>query len=166
MKNLLYIFLAIGIFFTSCEEEDDPFNPTSSFSCKIDGAQLSDTHPLGEIITDKPIYNGGLRIKGVSNLSVKVMNEITIEIGDANNKFRDNFDVGIDYDIATFGKGMVVEGIDTSVTILSSASGNILFSNISANKVSGTFNFEAVNIENPLLPKVVVTEGSFTDIGY
>ena len=59
MKNLLYIFLVFGILFSSCEEEtDDPFNPTSSFSCLIDGVQLNGATVTADIVADSnnPFY--------------------------------------------------------------------------------------------------------------
>ena len=63
MKNLLYIFLIFGILL-SCSEEEDPSSPTSSksFSCKIDGEQLSDLFPLALVITTNPALNGALVI--------------------------------------------------------------------------------------------------------
>ena len=100
MKNLLYIFLVFGILFSSCEEEtDDPFNPTSSFSCKIDGVQLSDSSPIGRIIT-QGTYIGGLEISGTSNLpNARVMNTLYITVKDFSNVAEnDTLDLGLPAD--------------------------------------------------------------------
>ena len=165
MKKLFYLLFACSFLFISCEEEEDPFSPTSSFRCKIDGEQLSDSAPSAKIITTSSVYNGALEIKGVSNLGAIVMNEVTIIIGNAQNTFKDNFETATDYDISTFGHGTVWRGSDIYITILGSYTGTINFSKITANKVSGTFNFEALNTYNSAT-QVVVTEGTFTDISY
>ena len=68
MKKLFYLLFAFSFFFLSCEEENDPFNPTSSFSCKVDGIQLSDSDPNGRMITNNSAYNGALEFSGTSHL--------------------------------------------------------------------------------------------------
>ena len=81
MKKLFYLFLSFGLLFSSCAEEEDSFLPSSSFSCMIDGVQLSDSSPIGEIITTNPALNGALEISGVSNLKDgMVMNNVYIII--------------------------------------------------------------------------------------
>ena len=86
MKNLLYIFLVFGILFSSCEEEtDNPLDSTSIFSCKVDGVQLSDSSPIGRIITEG-VYIGGLEISGTSSLpGARVMNTLYITVEDFSN---------------------------------------------------------------------------------
>jgi len=161
MKNLLYIFLVFGILFSSCEEEtDDPFNPTSSFSCLIDGVQLSDSSPMGRIIT-QGAYIGGLEISGTSNLKDgKVMNTLYITIQDFSNVAENtNLTLRLPGD----GKAIVFIGIDEYITDSPPYTGIISFSKITANKVSGTFSFDA-HFETA--GACSVTEGSFSDVYY
>ena len=162
MKNLLYIFLVFGILFSSCEEEtDDPFNPTASFSCKINGVQLSDSSPMGRIIT-QGTYIGGLEISGTSNLpNARVMNTLYITVKNFSNVAENtNLTLGLPAD----GFAIVNIGIDEYITDgTPGASGEISFSKITANKVSGTFSFKGhLNGE----PFCTVTEGSFSDVSY
>ena len=148
MKNLLYIFLVFGILFSSCEEEtDDPFNSNSSFSCKVDGVQLIDPSPLGSIdpvniINGQPTpYFGALEISGFSNLpGARVMNILWITVNDFSNVAENtNLTLGLPGD----GKAIVLIGIDEYMTDgTPGASGEISFSKITANKVSGTFSFK------------------------
>ena len=63
MKKLFYLLFACSFLFISCEEEEDPFSPSSSFRCKIDGEQLSDSSPSANIITTNPALNGALEIE-------------------------------------------------------------------------------------------------------
>ena len=168
MKNLLYIFLVFGILFSSCEEEtDDTFNSTSSFRCKIDGAQLNDSDPQAQIITTNPALNGALEISATSNLpGARVMNTVTITIGSAQNTFKDNFLTDIDYILGSSNSGHVWQGADIFATSVPNFTGTARFSKITANKVSGTFSFEALNTDPTIFTKVVVTQGSFTDVSY
>jgi len=163
MKNLLYIFLVFGILFSSCEEEtDDPFNPTSSFSCKIDGVQLSDSSPLGVIISEEIIngqqnpYFQSLEISATSNLpNGRVMNILWITVKDFSNIAENtNLTLGLPGD----GKAIVLIGIDEYITDgIPWAIGEISFSKITANKVSGTFSFKGQMVQEVfvLLQKVV-----------
>ena len=168
MKKLFYLLFAFSFFFLSCEEEDDPFNPTASFSCKIDGIQLSDSSPTGHIITTNPVLNGALEISATSNLpGAKVMNTVTITIGSAQNTFKDNFLTDIDYILDSSGSsGQVWQGADIFATSVPNFTGILSFSQITANKVSGTFNFEALNIDPNISTKVTVIEGNFSDVSY
>jgi len=169
MKKLLYVFLSFGILFSSCEEEiDDPFNPTSSFSCKIasppcsDGDQLVDSSPIGRIIT-QGAYIGGLEISGTSNLpNARVMNTLYITVKDFSNVVENtNLTLGLPGD----GKAIVLIGIDEYITDgTPGAIGEISFSKITANKVSGTFSFEGHL--NGTGGVCTVTEGSFSDVSY
>ena len=171
MKNLLYIFLVFGILFSSCEEEtDDPFNQTSSspsFSCKIDGIQLSDHYPSAMIISTNPALNGALEISGTANLpGGRVMNTVTITVGSAQNTFKDNFLIDFDYILGTSNSGQIWQAADIFVTSYPNFAGTMRFSKITANKLSGTFSFEALNTDPTIFTKVVVTQGSFTDVSY
>tara|TARA_B100000809_G_C14781720_1_gene403225 strand:- start:58 stop:543 length:486 start_codon:yes stop_codon:yes gene_type:complete len=161
MKNLLYIFLVFGILFSSCEEEtDDPFNSTSSFSCMIDGVQLSDPEPIGRIIT-QGTYIGGLEISGTSNLpNARVMNTLYITVKDFSNVAENtNLTLGLPAD----GFAIINIGIDEYITDSPPYIGIINFSKITANKVSGTFSFDAHFGTAGVCP---VTEGSFSDVNY
>jgi hypothetical protein len=160
MKNLLYIFLVFGILFSSCEEEtDDPFNPTSSFSCLIDGVQLNGATVTADIVADSnnPFY-GYLDIIGSSDLKGdKLMNTVTIRIANFSSASPNNINSGL---------GVVWQGIDIyQTTGASPFIFEVIFTEIS-NKVSGTFSFEALNIDPNENTKVKVTEGSFSDVYY
>ena len=158
MKKLFYLLFACSFLFISCEEEEDPFSPSSSFRCKIDGEQLSDSSPSANIITTNPALNGALEIKGVSNLGATVMNEVVLIVFNFSS-VSENTPVYL-----STGAGKVWKGADEYVTLDPNFIGTLQFSKITANKVSGTFNFDAYNSENST--QVVVTEGSFTNISY
>ena len=163
MKKLLYVFLSFGIFFSSCEEEtDNPLNPTSSFSCKIDGVQLSDLSPIGIILTTHPTLNGALEISATSNLpGARVMNTLYITVKDFSTvAVNTNLTLGLPGD----GKAIVLVGIDEYITDgTPGANGEISFSKKTANKVSGTFSFDA---HFGTAGACFVTEGSFSDVYY
>jgi len=167
MKKLFYLFLSFGLLFSSCAEEEDPFSPSSSFSCVIDGAQLNDSSPHSQIITTKPALNGALEISATSNLpGARVMNTVTITIGSAQNTFKDNFLTDIDYILGSSNSGHVWQGADIFATSVPNFTGTARFSKITANKVSGTFSFEALNTDPIDASNVSVTQGSFTDVSY
>ena len=153
MKKLFYLLFACSFLFISCEEEEDPFSPSSSFRCKIDGEQLSDSSPSANIITTNPALNGALEIEGVSNLGEVVL--IVFNFSSVS----ENTPVYL-----STGAGKVWKGADEYVTLDPNFIGTLQFSKITANKVSVTFNFVAYNSENST--QVVVTEGSFTNISY
>mgnify|MGYP007063708506 FL=1 len=163
MKKLFYLLFAFSFFFLSCEEEtEDPFNPTSSFSCKIDGIQLSDSDPSGHIITNNPALNGALEISATSNLkNGDVMNTVYLTIYNFSSVTENSTIL-----IGTNGSGQVWQAADVYSTEIPNFTGTLLFSEITANKVSGTFSFEALNIDPNISTKVTVTEGSFSDVNY
>lgn len=161
MKNFLYIFLVAGILLSSCaeEEDEDPFTPNSSFSCQIDGEQLSDAAPTAEILTTNPAINGALEIVASSNLpNGRVMNTIILTIYNFSSISEGNYDLGF------FGQGKLWKGADEFVTMQPSFNGIITFSKITSNKVSGTFSFQGYNSDNNT--SVSVTEGSFSNVSY
>jgi hypothetical protein len=159
MKNLFYLLFAFSFFFLSCEEEDGPFNPTASFSCKIDGIQLSDSSPNGHIITTNPALNGALQISGGSNLKDgNEMNTVDIIIYDFSS-VSENATINL----GSAGRGKVWQGIDEYITDSPPYIGIINFSKITANKVSGTFSFDA---HFGTAGACSVTEGSFSDVSY
>ena len=160
MKNLLYIFLSFSILFLSCTEEEDPFLPTSSFRCKIDGEQLSDSSPSAHIVTTNPALNGALEISATSNLKNCPMNTVYLTAYNFSTVTENTtLYLGIS------GSGQVWQAADIYATAVPNFTGTLQFSKITANKVSGTFNFEALNTDNNTT-QVVVTEGVFTDISY
>ena len=161
MKNLLYILLVAGILFSSCsEEEDSPFSPTSSFICKIDGEQLSDSSPSAQILTTNPAINGALEIVAASNLpNGRVMNTVTLTIYNFSS-IVENTPVFL----GLSGKGELWKGVGVWQTSEPNFTGTISFSKITSNKVSGTFSFEARNADNNT--SVSVTEGVFTAVSY
>ena len=163
MKNLLYIFLVFGILFSSCEEEtDDPFNSTSSFRCKIDGAQLNDSDPQAQIITTNPALNGALEISATSNLpGARVMNTVYLTIYNFSS-VTENTSISL----GSSGSGQVWQGADIFATAVPNFTGSLIFSKITANKVSGTFSFEALHEDINNSTTVEVTEGYFTTVGY
>ena len=163
MKNLLYIFLVFGILLSSCDEEEgNPFSPTSTFSCMIDGVQLSDSSPIGVILTTNPALNGALEISGVSNLKDgMVMNNVYITIYNF-----DSVTENTTLSLGSSGSGVVSKNTYVFSTSSPNFTGTARFSKITANKVSGTFSFEALNTDPTIFTKVVVTQGSFTDVSY
>ncbi len=161
MKNFLYIFLVAGILLSSCsEEEDSPFSPTSSFICKIDGEQLSDSSPSAQILTTNPAVNGALEIVAASNLpNGRVMNTVTLTIYNFSSIVENTPVV-----LGLSGKGELWKGVGVWQTSASNFPGTISFSEITSNKVSGTFTFEGYNSDNTT--SVSVTEGAFSNVSY
>ena len=167
MKKLFYLLFACSFIFISCEEEEDPFSSTSSFRCKIDGEQLSDSAPSAHIITSNNL-NGALEISASSNLisassnlkNGDVMNTVYLTIYNFSSVSENTT-----LSLGSSGSGQVWQGADIYATAVPNFTGTLQFSKITANKVSGTFNFEALNTDNSAT-QVVVTEGTFTDISY
>ena len=169
MKNLLYIFLVAGILLSSCAEEegDDPFTPTSAISltCQIDGEQLSDAAPNAEILTTNPALNGALEIIASSNLpNGRVMNTITLTIYNFSSISENTPIYFASPTHGSQGQGKLWKGADEWITMQPLATGEISFSKITSNKVSGTFSFEAYNADNST--SVSVTEGTFSNVSY
>jgi len=137
------------------------FNPTASFSCKIDGIQLSDSSPIGHIITTNPALNGVLEISGTSNLpNGRVMNTVYLTIYNFSSVTENtNLTLGFPAD----GFAIVNIGIDEYITDSPPYIGIINFSKITSNKVSGTFTFDA---HFGTAGACSVTEGSFSDVSY
>ncbi|MBC8266784.1 MAG: hypothetical protein H8E84_07440 [Flavobacteriales bacterium] len=162
MKKIFYLLFVCSFLFTSCEEDvDDPFSPSSSFICKIDGVQLSDSAPITNIITTNPALNGALEIIATSNLKDgTVMNTVNVTVYDFSSVTENTT-----LSLGSSGSGAVWKGADTYVTSIPNFTGTVSFSKITANKVSGTFSFEALNTDNSAT-KVVVSEGAFTDVSY
>ena len=160
MKNLLYIFLVAGILLSSCAEEEDPFTPTSSFRCQIDGEQLSDEEPKAEILTTNPALIDALEIVATRDLpNGRVMNTITLTIYNFSS-ISENTTVHLGLQ----GQGKLWKGADEWITIDPAFTGTISFSKITSNKVSGTFTFEGYNSDNTT--SVSVTEGAFSNVSY
>ncbi|MEE2700058.1 MAG: hypothetical protein VYD71_01680 [Bacteroidota bacterium] len=162
MKNLLYIFLVAGFLFSACEEEGNPLSPTptQSFTCKIDGEQLSDSSPSAEILTTNPAINGALEIVAASNLpNGRIMNAITLTIYNFSS-ITQNTPVFL----GLSGQGELQKGIGFWQTSEPNFTGTITFSKITSNKVSGTFSFEARNSDDNT--SVSVTEGTFSNVNY
>ena len=162
MKNFLYIFLVAGILLSSCAEEegDDPFTPTSSFICQIDGEQLSDAAPTAEILTTNPAINGALEIIASSNLpNGRVMNTITLTIYNFS-----SISENTTLYLGSQGQGKLWKGADEWITMDPLFTGTISFSKITSNKVSGNFTFEGYNSDNNT--SVSVTEGTFSNVSY
>ena len=162
MKNLFYLLFAFSFFFLSCEEEDDPFNPTASFSCKIDGIQLSDSSPTGHIITTNPALNGALEISASSNLKDgDVMNTVYLTIYDFSHVSENTT-----LNLGSEGSGQVWQAADVYSTEIPNFTGTVSISKKTANRVSGSFSFEALNTDPNISTKITVTEGSFSDVSY
>ena len=162
MKNLLYIFLISGILLSSCTEEDgdNPFTPTSSFRCEIDGEQLSDSAPTAEILTINPALNGSLEITAASNLpNGRVMNTITLTIYNF-----DSVSENTTISLGSQGQGKLWKGAAEWITMQPLFTGSISFSKITSNKVSGEFTFEGYNSDDNT--SVLVTEGTFSNVSY
>jgi hypothetical protein len=137
------------------------FNPSSSFSCKIDGVQLYDLSPIGVIITTNPALNGALEISGTSNLpNGRIMNTVFLTIYNFSSVTENTY-----ISLGSSGGGQVWQGADIFATAVPNFTGSLIFSKITANKVSGTFNFEAGLTPN-FNDDIDVTEGSFTDVSY
>lgn len=163
MKKIFYLLFTFSLLFFSCEEEivDDPSSTSSEFFiCKIDGEQLSDSSPSAQILTTNPVLNGALEITAASNLpNGKVMNQVTLTIYNFSS-VSENTSIHLSLQ----GQGEVWKGVDIWQTSEPNFTGTLNFSKITANTVSGTFNFEGYNADNAT--NLIVTEGSFSNVLY
>tara|TARA_B100001971_G_C18104250_1_gene490593 strand:+ start:362 stop:853 length:492 start_codon:yes stop_codon:yes gene_type:complete len=163
MKKLFYLLLALYIILTSCKKDENntPINSNSSFTCKVDGVQLHDAAPLGNIITTNPALNGALKISGTSNLKdVTLMNTIYITVYNFSTV---TTNTSLTLGSPGAGSAVVWKGNDEFLTDISPYTGIITFSKITANRISGTFNF---NTHLGTAGICTVTEGIFSNIAY
>ena len=128
----------------------------------IDGVQLNDSDPQAQIITTNPALNGALEISAASNLpGARVMNTVYVTVYNFSSVTENTT-----LSLGSSGSGQVWQGADIFATSVPNFTGTVSFSKITANKVSGTFSFEALNTDPTIFTKVVVTSGKFTDVSY
>ena len=153
MKNLLLLFLAIAVIFSSYEKEEETFNNTKPFNCKIDGSNLSNA------TINTSTTSGNLSITATANSY-----SVTITIQAINS--RNNGDE-IPFSAPNFGN-VSIGSTTYSNTYFDSTKGEISISNLdlSGGKISGNFFFEAQDVTPNEFAIVNVTEGSFSNSSF
>ena len=151
MKNLLLILLAVTIVFFSCEKEEEPFNSTESFSCKIEGSDL------GNATINTTNSSGNVSITaddGTYNIVIKILSINSISNGDV-------------IHFSSPSLAIITIGSTTYAnTYFDPTKGEINITNLDLNggKVSGTFFFEAQDVSPNVFDNKDVTEGEFSNI--
>ena len=152
MKNLLLTFLAIAVIFAACEKEEEPTitttptTPTTTydFSCKVGGADFTDTSPSVSISNNQLIIDandGNNRIY----ILIQGFSEIIVE-EEINLVFPNTI-------------WLTIDGVEYTNT----QSGKLILTKIGA-ELSGTFSFTSSSPDTG--GNKSVTEGVFEDLTF
>jgi hypothetical protein len=152
MKNLLLTFLAIAVIFAACEKEEEPTitttptTPTTTydFSCKVGGADFTDTSPSVSISNNQLIIDandGDNRIY----ILIQGFSEIIVE-EEINLVFPNTI-------------WLTIDGVEYTNT----QSGKLILTKIGA-ELSGTFSFTSSSPDTG--GNKSVTEGVFEDLTF
>jgi len=145
----------VGLVMTSCSEDGDGtpviINPNAKMMCKIDGVQWT---ALTRVTTNTA---GGFSINGSALQSDAL--DITI-VGETTGTYTlgtMQFNFSASY-------SPVASNTDSLYTAIN---GTVVLSEVDQTnrRISGTFNFNAINVKNAALNKSI-TEGLFTSLSY
>lgn len=151
MKKFLLLFSLIAIIFASCQNDGDGtpviINPNASLKCKIDGVTWTamtriTTHTAGNFIINGTTFSGD-----ALNISTLGDSTGTYTLGTLSY-----------HSTATYSPKATEPD-----SLYQALSGTIIITEIDLqnNKISGTFEFNTVNVLNASLSKAI-TEGVFT----
>ena len=152
----IYLLLVSLIVVSSCKEEDivlepDPNQP--SFTCIIDGNNFSDHTPT-------------IDVNGSDMMSIDLSDETyTLSLRIYNFSTRSAGEV-IPFSVPAMG--IVNFGQSTYASIFSGPpyDGQIVFTTLDSEKISGTFIFKAQDTDPSMFTNVWVTDGVFENISY
>ena len=148
-----YLLLASFLVLTSCKEEEiiiDPNPSGPSISCKIDGEDFSDISPE-------------ISVNGSDMMSIKLSEVLEIKVYSFSQRSE-----GETVYFSAPGMGIVSYGGATYSSTYNGPpyDGQIFFSSLEAETLSGTFSFKAQDIDPAMFTNVWVTEGVFENISY
>lgn len=151
-----YLILASFLVFSSCKEEDiliDPEPNQPSFTCTIDGNNFSDNTPVIDV-NDSDMMSIDLS-DGTYTLSLRIYNFSTLSAGEV-----------IPFSVPAMG--IVAFGGSTYSSTYSGPpyDGEIVFTNLDSETLSGTFRFKAQDVDPAMFTTIWVNDGSFENISY
>ncbi len=155
MKKVLFLMAAVMILAASCKDDDgnpNPIiNPTAKLSCKIDGNSWSAVTRVSTNTQGTFVINGSTLTSDALNITIVGETPATYSLGTMQYGFS-----------ATYSP--VASNTDS---VYQAINGTVVLSEVNTTdkKISGTFNFNAVNVKNLSLTKSV-TEGVFTALYY
>lgn len=155
MKRIFAIVSLVGLMAASCADDGDGtpviINPNAKMTCKIDGAQWT---ALTRVTTNTA---GGFSINGSALQSDAL--DITI-VGESTGTYT----LGTMQFNFTASYSPVASNTDSLYTAIN---GTVVLSEVDQTnrRVSGTFNFNAINVSNNALNRSV-TEGVFTSLAF
>ena len=152
----IYLLLASFLVISSCKEEDiiiDPDLNQPSFTCTIDGNNFSDNTPTIDV-NSSDMMSIDLSDETYT-LSLRIYNFSTLSAGDV-----------IPFSVPAMG--IVNFGQTTYSSIYSGPpyDGEIVFTTLDSEKLSGTFIFKAQDTDPSMFTNVWVTDGVFENISY
>lgn len=148
-----YLLLAFFLVLTSCKEEEiiiDPNPSGPSISCKIDGEDFSDNSPE-------------ISVNGSDMMSIKLSEVLEIKVYSFSQRSEGET---IYFSAPTMG--IVSYGGATYSSTYNGPpyDGEIVFSSLEAETLSGTFSFKAQDVAPNMFTNIWVTEGVFENISY
>ena len=148
-----YFLLASILVLTSCKEEEiiiDPNPSGPSISCKIDGEDFSDNSPE-------------ISVNGSDMMSIKLSEVLEIKVYSFSQRSEGET---IYFSAPTMG--IVSYGGATYSSTYNGPpyDGEIVFSSLEAETLSGTFSFKAQDVAPNMFTNIWVTEGVFENISY
>lgn len=155
MKKFLAVFAVIGLLAASCADKGDGtptiINPNAKLTCKIDGASWT---ALTRVTTNTA---GGFSINGSALQSDAL--DITIA-----GETTGTYTLGTLQYSFTASYSPVASNTDSLYTAIN---GTVVLSTVDQTnrRISGTFNFNAINVKNSSLD-IAVTEGVFESLSY
>lgn len=148
-----YLLLASFLVIYSCKEEDIIIDPNANqplFTCTIDGNNFSDENPTIDI-------NGSdmMSIDLSFGLFLRIYNFSTISAGEI-----------IPFSVPAMG--VITYGGSTYSSTYNGPpfEGEIVFTTIESEKISGTFLFKAQDVDPSTFTNIWVTDGVFANIAY
>lgn len=151
MRYIAAIFSMILILF-SCDKEDIIDSNAPFFICEIEGNNFSDNTPIVEVNAFDMISID--LSDDVYSLSFRIYNFSTININDT-------------IYFSTPSMGMVTHnGVTYSNFYNPPYDGELVFSDISTNTISGFFHFKAQDVDPYSFININVTNGLFENISY
>lgn len=153
LKLFFVLFLAIGFTLTSCDKDDDdndePNNTTGGeLSATIDGNEWSASLSVGAVNSS-----------GVISVTGSDANSNQLQISILNATSTGTYSLGGSMTNSNYGRWTTGTGqSDTYTTMLGQGSGEVTITELTADRVKGTFYFDALNDQQQ---QVDVTSGSF-----
>ncbi|PKP04135.1 MAG: hypothetical protein CVU11_05885 [Bacteroidetes bacterium HGW-Bacteroidetes-6] len=156
MKNLsLIIMIFAVIVFSSCQKDGDGtpvvINPNAAMSCKIDGANWTAFTRITTNTAGTFVINGSALSSDALNITIIGESVGSYTLGTMQYNF------SASYSPVATNPDSVYTAVNGTVTLTEV--------NTSTKKISGSFQFNAINVLNNNLNRAI-TEGVFTSLSY